>query len=153
MVAGRTLFAGVDVDVAPGGVLVIEGEHAPRRALLLALAGRVKLTGGTLKVLGLVLPEEAAVLRARVPVLGPSAAHFGRVLARHAGGLVCVDAADELSDLQDRSLRRALAESRDEVPTTWVLAVLPGSDLEALLPGPYQVLRLPSHLALEGAPR
>ena len=65
-----------------------------------------------------------------------------------------MDSADELAGVQDRSLSRALTASRDaEEPITWVLAVLPGSDLEAQLPVPYQVLRLPSHLALEGATR
>ena len=151
-VGDRTLFRGLDLSVQPGQVLVVEGEHAPRRALLLALAGRVTLTEGTLKVLGHVLPEEGPVVRALAPVLGPSVAHFGRVLSRQRGGLVCVDNADELSDVQDRSLRRALSAAADAgSPTTWVLGVMPGSDLEAQLPEPFQVIRLPSHLALEGA--
>ena len=153
-VGNRTLFRDVAVSVQPGDVLVIEGEHAQRRALLLALAGRVKLTGGTLKVLGHVLPEESPVVRRMAPVLGPSVTHFGRVLKNQSGGLVCVDRADELSDTQDRSLRRALAASvHAEKPTTWVLGVMPGSDLEAQLPVPYTVLKLASHLALEGATR
>nr|WP_300147524.1 MMPL family transporter [Propionicimonas sp.] len=154
-VGERTLFADVALRVEPGEVLVIEGEHAARRALLLALAGRVKLTGGTLKVLGHVLPEEAAVVRGQAPVLGPSVPHFGRVLKGRTGGLVCVDNADELSDVQDRSLRRALEASAGGGgdPITWVLGVMPGSDLEAQLPVPYRVLRLASHLALEGATR
>ncbi|MCC6495595.1 MAG: MMPL family transporter [Propionibacteriaceae bacterium] len=152
--AGRTVFSGIDLSVRPGEVLVIEGEHAQRRALLLALAGRLKLTDGRLKVLGRVLPEEAPVVRGLAPVLGPSVAHFGRVLSRQRGGLVCVDRADELGDVQDRSLRRALGEPADpDNPITWVLGVMPGSDLEAMLPVPYQVLRLPSHLVLEGATR
>ena len=149
---GRTLFRGIDLSVQPGQVLVVEGEHAQRRALLLALAGRVKLTEGTLKVLGHVLPEEAPVVRALAPVLGPSVPHFGRVLSRQRGGLVCVDSADELKDVQDRSLRRALAAHPDaDAPITWVLGVMPGSDLEAQLPGAYTLVRLPSHLVLEGA--
>ncbi|HEX5334364.1 MAG TPA: MMPL family transporter [Propionicimonas sp.] len=151
---GRTLFRDIDLSVQPGQVLVVEGEHAQRRALLLALAGRVKLTDGTLKVLGHVLPEEGPVVRGLAPVLGPSVPHFGRVLSRQRGGLVCVDSADELKDVQDRSLRRALTAQPDaDAPITWVLGVMPGSDLEAQLPVPYQVLRLPSHLALEGATR
>jgi RND superfamily putative drug exporter len=158
-VGERKLFADLALRVEPGGVLLIEGEHAPRRALLLAIAGRLKLTGGNLKVLGHVLPEEAPVVRNRIPVLGPSVAHFGRVLKKHSGGLVCVDSADELGGVQDRSLRRALAASAEAVtsgegePVTWVLGVLPGSELEAQLTVPYQVLKLASHLALEGATR
>ncbi len=149
---GRTLFRDIDLSVQPGQVLVIEGEHAQRRALLLALAGRVKLTEGTLKVLGHVLPEEGPVVRGLAPVLGPSVPHFGRVLSRQRGGIVCVDSADELKDVQDRSLRRALSAQPDpEAPITWVLGVMPGSDLEAQLPVAYQLVRLPSHLVLEGA--
>ncbi len=153
-VGGRTVFSGIDLSVRPGEVLVIEGEHAQRRAMLLALAGRVKLTDGKLKVLGKVLPEEGPVVRGLAPVLGPSVPHFGRVLRRQRGGLVCVDSADELGAVQDRSLRRALTESATaDPPITWVLGVMPGSDLEAQLPLPYQLLRLPSHLVLEGATR
>jgi RND superfamily putative drug exporter len=155
-VGDRTLFADLAVRVEPGGVLVIEGEHAARRALLLAIAGRLTLTEGNLKVLGRVLPEEAPVVRNHIPVLGPDVPHFGRVLKKQAGGLVCVDSADELTDVQDRSLRRALAASAEgdgSEPVTWVLGVLPGSELEAQLPVPFQVLKLASHLALEGAIR
>ena len=157
-VGDRTLFADLALRVEPGSVLLVEGEHAPRRALLLAIAGRLKLTGGNLKVLGHVLPEEAPVVRNRIPVLGPSVPHFGRVLKKQSGGLVCVDNADELGSVQDRSLHRALAASADAAtwdgePVTWVLGVLPGSELEAQLAVPYQVLKLASHLALEGATR
>jgi hypothetical protein len=100
-----------------------------------------------------VLPEEAPVLRNLAPVLGPSVPHFGRVLRKQRGGVVFVDAADELSDVQERSLRRAMEAPADGEAVTWVLGVLPASPLLAELTGPYQVLRLPSHLALEGANR
>ncbi len=149
---GRTLFSGLDLSLPRGEVLVVEGEHAQRRALLLALAGRVRLTGGTLKVLGLVLPEEAAVLRRRAPVLSPASSGFTTVLQRQRGGLVCIDSADELAPRQDVALRDALTAAGDD-PITWVLGVMPGTDLEALLPVPHQVLKLTSHLALEGANR
>jgi putative drug exporter of the RND superfamily len=150
---GRLLFSDVSVRLPRGGLLVIEAEPAQRRVLLLALAGRLTLSDGTLKTLGLVLPEEAPVLRNLVPVLGPSVPHFGRVLRKQRGGAVFVDAADELSDVQERSLRRAMEAAPAGEPITWVLGILPGSPLLAELTGPYQVLRLPSHLALEGATR
>jgi RND superfamily putative drug exporter len=153
-VAGhRVLFTDIAVQVPKGGLLVVEAEPAPRSVLLLALAGRLKLESGKLKTLGLVLPEEAPVLRSIAPVLGPTVPHFGRTLRKQRGGLVFVDAADELSDVQERSLRRAMNTAAADPPTTWVLGVLPGSPLLAELTGPYQVLRLPSHLALEGANR
>ena len=141
----RTLFTDLALSVQPGEVLVIEGEHAQRRALLLAIAGRVKLTGGKLKVLGHVLPEEA-------PVLGPTVPEFKKVLTKQAGGLVCVDSADELSSSRDAALLAALtASATADEPTTWVLGVMPGSALEEQLPVPFKVLKLTSHLALEGA--
>jgi len=149
----RVLFSDIAVQVPRGGLLVVEGEPAARRVLLLALAGRLALDTGKLKTLGLVLPEEAPVLRSKVPVLGPTVPHFGRTLRKQRGGLVFVDAADELSDVQERSLRRAMNASTEPPATTWVLGVLPGSPLLAELTGPYKVLRLPSHLALEGANR
>lgn len=152
-VGTRTLFADLAVRLPRGGVLVIEGEHAQRRVLLLALAGRLKLDTGKLKTLGLVLPEEAPVLRGLAPVLGPNVPHFGRVLRKQRGGLVFVDSADELSDVQERSLRRALAATAEDEPITWVLAAQPGSDLANLLGRSYELLRLPSHLVLEGASR
>jgi len=148
----RTLFADLALSVQPGEVLVVEGEHAQRRALLLGLAGRVKLTEGKLKVLGHVLPEEAPVLRRHAPVLGPTVPDFKNVLTKQVGGLVCVDNADELSSSRDAALLAALAASaKAEEPTTWVLGVMPGSDLESQLPVPFKVLKLASHLALEGA--
>lgn len=147
---GRRLFDGVSLRLARGQVLLIEGEPAQRRALLYALAGRLKLDGGRLKVLGLVLPEEAPLLRSQAPVLGPSTPHFGRLLKDRHDGIVFVDAADELSNTQEHSLRRAL-DAGGQV--TWVLAATPGSDLASQLGRECTELRLPSHLALEGANR
>jgi RND superfamily putative drug exporter len=149
-VGDRLLFDGVDLDLAPGQVLLIEGEPAQRRALLYALAGRVKLEEGKLKVLGLVLPEEAPLLRGRAPVLGPSTPHFGRLLKDRHDGIVFVEAADELSNTQEHSLRRALEADNH---LTWVMCSAPGADLAAQLGRPCTELRLPSHLALEGATR
>jgi putative drug exporter of the RND superfamily len=148
----RTLFADVGVQVPRGSLLLIEGEPAQRRALLLALAGRLKLPTGRIKTLGLVLPEESPVLRRLAPVLSPSVRHFGRILRKQRGGVVFVDAADELSETQEHSLRRAMSATSDE-PITWVLGASPGSGVESHLSGPFKLLRLPSHLALEGANR
>jgi putative drug exporter of the RND superfamily len=149
----RPLFTDISVRLSRGGLLVIEAEPTQARVLILALAGRLKLETGKLKTLGLVLPEEAPVLRNLAPVLGPSVPHFGRVLRKQRGGVVFVDAADELSDVQERSLRRAMEAPTDGEAITWVLSVLPGSPLLNELTGPYQILRIPSHLALEGATR
>lgn len=152
-VGDRTLFRDLDVRLERGGLLVIEGEHAQRRALLLALAGRLNLQSGKLKTLGLVLPEEAPVLREQAPVLGPTTPHFGRILTRQRGGIVFVDSADELSSTQEHSLRRAMNATPDGEAITWVLSVSADSPLVAQLNGGQTIVRMPSHFALEGANR
>jgi RND superfamily putative drug exporter len=149
-VGDRRLFDGVGLQLARGEVLLVEGEPAQRRALLYALAGRLKLDKGRLKVLGHVLPEEAPLLRSQAPVLSPSTPHFGRLLKDRHDGIVFVDAADELSNTQEHSLRRALDAGGE---LTWVLTAAPGSDLASQLGRECVELRLPSHLALEGANR
>jgi len=150
-VGDRVLFTDLAVRLERGGLLVIEGEHAQRRALLLALAGRLNLAEGKLKTLGLVLPEEAPVLRSQAPVLDASTPHFGRILAKQHGGIVFVDSADELSGTQERSLKRAMNATADGESITWVLSVSPNSPLLAQLNGGYTTMRMPSHFALEGA--
>jgi RND superfamily putative drug exporter len=150
---GRRLFRDVDVRLPRGGLLVVEGEPAARRALLLGLAGRLKLDEGRVKTLGLVLPEEGPLLRDRVPVVDPHTPHLATVLKRHHGTLIVVDDADDLSMAQEKALRAAMNTPHTPEPTTWVLGVLPGSPLLNELTGPYHVLRLPSHHSLEGATR
>ncbi len=145
---GRTLFADLTIELPRGGVLVVEGEHVQRLALLFGLSGRVPFTAGEAKVLGHVLPEEASLVRVKAPVLQPSEPGFAAELARARGGLVLVDAADELSDAQDAALRAALVAS--DHGTTWVLGVMPGTDLATLVPVEHRVLVLTSHLALAG---
>ena len=53
------LFEGVDVSLLPGEHLLVTGPPQARTALLLALTGRLPLTSGELKVLGLALPPDA----------------------------------------------------------------------------------------------
>ncbi|PFG18137.1 RND superfamily putative drug exporter [Propionicimonas paludicola] len=148
----RIIFDQLELRVEPGEVLVIEAEPAQRRALLMALSGRLKLTEGRLKVLGLVLPEEAPVLRPQAAMLSAGTADFERLLGRQHGGLVCVDSADDLSQRRDTLLTQALSASADSpTPITWLLGVSPGAELDGWLPVPYRVLHLASHRALEGA--
>lgn len=64
---GRSVFSGVDLDVAAGTTLVVRGQaSAGKTSLLLTLAGRMRPTGGSLTVLGEPLPEKAARVRRRV---------------------------------------------------------------------------------------
>ncbi|MFT3876530.1 MAG: MMPL family transporter [Propioniciclava sp.] len=119
------LFAGVTVDLAPGGTLLLTGSAASRRALTLALAGRLALTGGDLKVLGLVQPQQGAQLRGRATFVDGAAPGAVCALSEPAGDLVVVDDADRLPEA-GRATVRWLAEG------SGVTLVLAGSDAAAL---------------------
>jgi putative drug exporter of the RND superfamily len=64
--AGQPVFQGVDLTVLPGTVLAVHGGSGTgKTALLLALAGRLPLDGGRLKVCGKPLPAQARAVRGR----------------------------------------------------------------------------------------
>ena len=145
---GHSLFRDIAVRVERGEVLVVEGEHVSRLALMYGLSGRAVFTAGEAKVLGRVLPEEGSVVRTRTPVLLDTTADMAAEIDLAAGGIVFVPAADELPDAHEATLRAALGHPPDpDQPTTWVLGTMPGTDPSVLVPGEYRVLRLPSHLA------
>ncbi|NAZ88058.1 ABC transporter ATP-binding protein [Kineococcus indalonis] len=63
---GRTVFSGVDLAVPTGSMLVVRGgAGSGKTSLLLTLAGRMRPTGGTLRVLGHELPAQARAVRRR----------------------------------------------------------------------------------------
>ncbi|WP_036969719.1 MMPL family transporter, partial [Promicromonospora kroppenstedtii] len=69
-----TIVGPVSVRVPDGGTLLVRGDAtAPVSAFLLAVAGRIKLTGGVAKTAGLVLPERASSVRHRVAVVDSAA--------------------------------------------------------------------------------
>ena len=77
--SGDRGFARVDISLAPGQILVASG--AARRALLLAVSGRVGLTAGEMKIGENVLPEHAGRVRREVPyfdLTGDESADGGR---------------------------------------------------------------------------
>ncbi|MGC3955063.1 MAG: MMPL family transporter [Propionicimonas sp.] len=150
----HVLFDGVSVRVEPGDVLVVDGDHLGRLALMYGLSGRARFTAGEAKVLGRVLPEEASLVRTKAPVLQATTADFAGELALASGGLVFVPAADELPDDLEAALIAALAAPPDpDRPTTWVLGVMTGTDPASLVPRGHRTLHLPSHLAVAGATR
>jgi RND superfamily putative drug exporter len=67
---GRDVYAGVDVNLGRGQMLVIHG-HGPagKSALLFTFAGRVRRIEGDLKVLGHVLPQHITTVRREVAVI------------------------------------------------------------------------------------
>ena len=131
------LFGGIDLDVAPGRTLVLDGPAASRRALTLALTGRLVLTSGELKVLGLVLPQQARDLRRRAVWLDGTDPDAVRVLERASTSsanrtgsanrvqLVAIDDADRLP----APARELVARLASDPELTLVLA---GADADAL---------------------
>ena len=153
---GQRLFADVAIDLPRGGVLVVEGEHVQRLALMYGLSGRLRLSGGEAKVLGRVLPEEAALVRLDTLVLQPTTPGFERELRRGSGRVVFVDSADELGATAFQALANALAitpaDPADGDHTTWVIGIMPGTDVGSIVTVPHATLELTSHLAT-AAPR
>jgi RND superfamily putative drug exporter len=129
-----TLFSDVDLALPRGGTLVLEGGAASRRALTLALTGRLALTSGELKVLGLVLPQQAGSLRRHALWLDGSDPDAARILARASAHddvtLVAVDDADRLP----ADARGALAELTSHEGMSLVLAASDADVLADLVP-------------------
>ena len=129
-----TVFDGVDLELPRGGTLVLDGPAPARRALTLALTGRLGLTGGELKVLGLVLPQQAGTLRRRALWLDGGDPDAARILTRAAGHdeieLVAIDDADRLP----ADARGALADLTAHEGISLVLAASDADVLSDLVP-------------------
>lgn len=137
-------FAAVDVSVAPGEVLVVEGDATARRALLLALGGRFAPAAGEAKVAGFVLPEQAAQVRRAVAYASPS---IREPLKTFTGPVLLVDNADQFSGPPRRRLANALAAVTASSDRAAIVAHAPGADLSDVLPGDVRVLRLEKEAA------
>ncbi|MFV0405295.1 MAG: MMPL family transporter [Propioniciclava sp.] len=132
--AGRELFAQVDLDVEPGHTLILSGDDPGRRALLLALTGRLALTSGDLKVLGMVQPQESGRLRRRSTFVDGADPDAARALADPVGELVVVDNVDRLSAEATAALRRLTDAAPDDTEaTTVVLGAADPATAHALL--------------------
>ncbi|MFJ3402607.1 MMPL family transporter [Promicromonospora sp. NPDC090134] len=114
-----TIVGPVSVRVPDGGTLLVHGDAtAPVSAFLLAVAGRIKVSGGVAKTGGLVLPERASSVRHRVAVVdaaaegGSPAAAVRRALGDRPKVLV-VDATETVGDLAARAeLAQAVAAAQ-----------------------------------------
>ncbi|MBM3715792.1 MAG: MMPL family transporter, partial [Actinobacteria bacterium] len=118
---GEPAFADVALRVPAGGTLLVTGATAVTRPLLLALAGRLSGIGGRLRVDGLLLPERAGAVRARVGLAllddpGDAAPEVRRALAGGTRLVVLADVDRLDDDARDdiaRALRRATGDLRD----------------------------------------
>jgi RND superfamily putative drug exporter len=157
---------GTEVDLGmalrAGEVVVVDGQaDSGKTALVLTLAGRMRLAAGRAKVTGLVLPEQAAMVRGRTAVIdcarlepqhrtrrglrGGLRAEITAV--RDAGAAVIfVDHADVLSAVDDRA---ALASLVDETAGSDHGLVITARDRELI----DDLIRVPyRHLTLGSVP-
>ncbi len=147
---GTRLFDNVHLALVPGQPLVITGPPQSRRALLLALTGRMDLTAGELQVLGHALPEEGAYVRKHAELILSDQEDFSRALAQSRATLIAVDGVSKLNATEFANLGVAIHNRPDIV---WVLGTAPGSDLTALPPAHYSQVNLPLDRALARASR
>ena len=135
--SGRRGFAHVDISLLPGQILVASGQA--RKALLLALSGRVGLTAGEMKISEMVLPEHAGRVRRSVPYFdlgagGTGAMPGARELSRlrtSAPELLIISEAGALAADDGRGLRELIWQLQIE-GTTIVLG-LPDGDVTGVL--------------------
>ncbi|WP_419705051.1 MMPL family transporter [Promicromonospora sp. NFX87] len=106
----------VSVRVPDGGTLLVHGDAtAPVSAFLLAVSGRLRVTGGVAKTAGLVLPERASSVRHNVAVIDSAAegghpAEAVRRALRDKPRVLVVDATETVGDLTARAeLAQAVA--------------------------------------------
>jgi RND superfamily putative drug exporter len=148
------VYSGVDARVPTGGALIIRGEHRTgKSALLLTLAGRVKPTGGRLKVDGLALPERAATVRSRVAVVRMAGESDPVGAVRRAlverPRILAIDDLDHVSDpITQRELRALLAPAED---LSLVISCVDAPPVDAVLPNAIRSTLVTTAPALEVA--
>ncbi|WP_295824243.1 MMPL family transporter [uncultured Microbacterium sp.] len=133
--AEEPVFSEVSLRLGYGGTLLVTGETRTTRALLLALSGRLSQIDGRLRVDGLLVPERAGAVRARVGVAlldepAEAAADVARAASRGTRVVFVSDIDrldDDTSDDVAQVLRRAATEARersgdDSSPLTLIVA-------------------------------
>jgi len=119
--AEEPVFSEVSLRLGYGGTLLVTGETRTTRALLLALSGRLSQIEGRLRVDGLLVPERAGAVRARVGVAllddpAEAAADVARAASRGTRVVFVSDIDrldDDTSDDVAQVLRRAATEARE----------------------------------------
>ncbi len=140
---------GLALAALPREVVVVDGPvGSGKTALLLTLAGRMRLTGGRVKVAGLVLPEQASSVRRRTGYLDCATSTDVRAelaqIRRARPAVVFVDHADALTAHDDRAALASLVDDVAVSPAeqTVVVAVRDRAALADLLPAQHSYLTL-----------
>ncbi|UVI35652.1 MMPL family transporter [Brevibacterium spongiae] len=141
--SGARGFARVDISLLPGQILVASG--AARKALLLAVSGRVGLTAGEMKIGEHVLPEHAGRVRRQVPYFDLTRGEVDQAIssreisrmAASAPDLLIIDGAEHLAQ-GARDSAGTGRDLRDLLPQlvadgTTVVLGLPDGDVTGLL--------------------
>ncbi len=140
---------GISLTAMPRGVVVVDGPvDSGKSALLLTLAGRMRLTDGQVKIAGLVLPEQAGTVRRRTGYLDcRESTNLRRELrsilaARPA--VIFIDHADVLHAHDDRAAVASLLDDLavGSLEMAVVIAVRDRTFLADLLPAHYSALSL-----------
>jgi RND superfamily putative drug exporter len=140
------------VAVRPGEVLVIDGQvGAGKSALLLTLAGRMKLRGGKgdrarVKIAGLVLPQQSSAVRRRTAAIDcvrteAPAAELA-VIDKAKPAVIFIDHADVLERGDDTAALAALIERTVADGRAVVLTARDRALVEDRINRPYRYLSL-----------
>jgi RND superfamily putative drug exporter len=130
----------VRMQLAAGEVMIIDGpEPAVNDAVLLTLAGRMRLTSGRAKIAGLVLPEQAGAVRRQTAVVDARAVPDLRRELRDAAQakIIFITQVDALTSHDDRAAIASLLEEvvTGPAPRAVVLSVGTRDSVNDLLPG------------------
>ncbi|WP_158863521.1 MMPL family transporter [Leifsonia sp. AG29] len=154
---GRDLVGGVSFRIADGEILVVHGnDRTAATALLMAITGRTRVTGGTVKVAGMVLPTRGAAVRSRTAVVRLTGTETPVDDLRRAlearPRLLALDAIDGVTDPVERrrirsELSAALSRARvEQRPFALVVSCVDPAALDDVLPESAE----PSELLLDG---
>ncbi|MGN7800798.1 MMPL family transporter [Leifsonia sp. 22587] len=156
----RRLVGDVSFRLGDGEVLVVHGgDRTAALALLMAITGRTRIDGGTVKVAGFVLPTRGSAVRSRTSMVRLDTAEtpvddLRRALASRPQ-LLALDGVDGVTDPVERrriraELTAALSRARvEERPFALVVSCVDPSGLDDLLPEAVE----PTAVDLDGEPR
>lgn len=148
----RLIFGATQISLRPGEVLVVDGDHEAASRLLWVLSGRMKASGGDVKTVGLVLPEEAGAVRRRTRLIDLTASALATaedrvraiVAARDSDAqLIMIDHLDRIGVGAEIAALVELFHSAGARGRGVVVTVTDADAVDDLLPTRYLHLNLP----------